>query len=42
MELARARDRHQPRTASDYSRDPSQIKVRDRQGKAVVSKFRQV
>ncbi len=38
----RARERRAPNKASDYGKDPSQIKVKDKEGKAVVSKFRQI
>jgi hypothetical protein len=30
------------KSAEDYSKDPSRISVKDKEGKAVVSKFRQI
>jgi hypothetical protein len=42
LEIAKSREKLAAKEASDYSKDPSRIKVRDKDGKAVVSKFRQI
>lgn len=36
------RERFEANKASDYSRDPSEIYVKDKDGKYRVSKFRQI
>lgn len=42
LQLGKAREERAERKASDYSKDPSEIKARDKHKKAVVSKFRQM
>lgn len=42
MEIAKAREQDHPKKASDFVRDPSDIQARDKNGRAVVSKFRQI
>lgn len=42
LQLGKSRERRAERKASDYSKDPSDIKARDKNKKAVVSKFRQM
>lgn len=42
VELSKVREEVAIKRASDFSRDPSEVKVRGPDGKFVVSKFRQI
>lgn len=42
LEISKSRRKMEPVKASDFSRDPSSIKVRGKDNKAVVSKVRQI
>lgn len=42
LKKLKAREKRAAKKASDFAKDPSQILVKDRNNKSVVSKFRQV
>lgn len=42
LKVLKAREKRAEKNASDFARDPSKIIVKDKNGKSVVSKFRQV
>lgn len=42
LRIANQRKHLEAKKATDYVRDTSDIKVKDRNGRAVVSKFRQI